>query len=108
MPSATLRPSPSSAGHLPSELIWQHLSVEQVVVEEFLGGQEVSVLAFTDGHSVVAMPGHLHSHTERFCNPFFATQEGSAGAQDHKRRFEGDEGPNTGGMGAYALALAPI
>ncbi len=55
---------------------------DQVVIEERLRGQEASVLAFTDGHTVVPMPP----------------------AQDHKPVFDGDRGPNTGGMGAYAPA----
>jgi phosphoribosylamine--glycine ligase len=59
---------------------------DEVVIEERLAGEEVSLLAFTDGTTVRAMPP----------------------AQDHKRLLAGDRGPNTGGMGAYAPApLAP-
>lgn len=55
---------------------------KQVVIEERLTGQEVSLMAFTDGTSVIPM----------------------LPAQDHKRLLDGDKGPNTGGMGAYAPA----
>ncbi|MEN6411654.1 MAG: phosphoribosylamine--glycine ligase [Veillonellales bacterium] len=54
----------------------------QVVIEDFLTGEEASLLAFTDGTTIVPM----------------------IAAQDHKRIFNGDQGPNTGGMGAYAPA----
>ena len=53
-----------------------------VVIEEFMQGEEASLLAFTDGKTIVPM----------------------ASAQDHKAIFEGDNGPNTGGMGAYSPA----
>ncbi|MDZ7414225.1 MAG: phosphoribosylamine--glycine ligase [candidate division KSB1 bacterium] len=55
---------------------------ETVVVEEFLEGEEASLLVVTDGDSYRCL----------------------APAQDHKRLFDGDQGPNTGGMGAYAPA----
>jgi len=54
-----------------------------LVVEEFLAGEEASLFALVDGETAVAL----------------------ASAQDHKRVGEGDTGPNTGGMGAYAPAL---
>lgn len=54
----------------------------KVVIEDYLDGEEASLLAFTDGETIVPM----------------------VGAQDHKRVFDGDSGPNTGGMGAYSPA----
>ncbi|MBW2120643.1 MAG: phosphoribosylamine--glycine ligase [Deltaproteobacteria bacterium] len=55
---------------------------DRVVIEACLEGEEASFLAFTDGESVVPM----------------------ASSQDHKRLLDNDEGPNTGGMGAYSPA----
>jgi phosphoribosylamine--glycine ligase/phosphoribosylaminoimidazole synthetase len=57
-----------------------------IVLEERLHGPECSLLALCDGHRVLALPL----------------------AQDHKRLGEGDSGPNTGGMGAYAPAPVPF
>ena len=54
----------------------------RVVVEEFLAGEEASFIVMVDGESIVPM----------------------ATSQDHKRAFDGDTGPNTGGMGAYSPA----
>jgi len=52
----------------------------EVVIEEFLEGEELSILTFSDGKTFKSLPP----------------------AQDHKRIFDGDKGPNTGGMGCYA------
>ena len=54
----------------------------RLVIEEFLVGEEVSFMALTDGETVLPL----------------------ASSQDHKRAFDGDTGPNTGGMGAYSPA----
>jgi len=55
---------------------------KDVVIEDFLQGEETSILAITDGQDFFLMPS----------------------SQDHKRVFDGDKGENTGGMGAYAPA----
>jgi phosphoribosylamine--glycine ligase len=55
---------------------------EKVVIEEFLDGEESSFMVLTDGEHVLPL----------------------ASSQDHKRVFDNDEGPNTGGMGAYSPA----
>ena len=55
----------------------------KVVVEDFLEGEEITILAFSDGKTIIPM----------------------VSSQDHKRIYDGDRGPNTGGMGAYAPTL---
>ena len=68
-----------------TELLVEHrFATKQVLVEEFLEGEELSLLALCDG--VTALP--------------------LASAQDYKRIFDGDEGPNTGGMGSYSPVAA--
>lgn len=54
----------------------------RIVIEDFMPGEEASLICITDGHTVVPL----------------------ISAQDHKRIFDGDQGPNTGGMGCYAPA----
>jgi phosphoribosylamine---glycine ligase len=54
----------------------------RVVIEEFMAGEEASFIVMADGRNVLALPS----------------------SQDHKRIFDGDRGPNTGGMGAYSPA----
>ncbi|NUO07528.1 MAG: phosphoribosylamine--glycine ligase [Candidatus Brocadia sp.] len=53
---------------------------DKVVIEEFLAGEEVSILAITDGNTILPLPS----------------------VQDHKAVYDSDKGPNTGGMGAYS------
>jgi len=53
-----------------------------IVVEDFLTGEEASFICFTDGKTIIPLPS----------------------SQDHKKVFDGDQGPNTGGMGAYTPA----
>lgn len=59
-------------------------SGERIILEDCLEGEEVSILVFSDGKTVVPL----------------------VSSQDHKRIFDGDKGPNTGGMGAYSPAPA--
>ena len=53
---------------------------KRILIEEFITGPEVSILAFTDGRTAIPM----------------------VSSQDHKRVYDGDKGPNTGGMGAFS------
>ncbi|MBX3412624.1 MAG: phosphoribosylamine--glycine ligase [Pirellulales bacterium] len=55
---------------------------DQIVIEERLDGEEASIIAITDGQTIMTLPA----------------------SQDHKRAHDGDTGPNTGGMGAYSPA----
>ena len=55
---------------------------QRIVIEDFLPGEEASIFALSDGETAIAF----------------------GGAQDHKRVYDGDKGPNTGGMGAYSPA----
>lgn len=80
--------SPAQAEQVVEDLLERHTlgtAGQRVVIEERLQGEELSVLAVCDGHRhLVLLP-----------------------ARDHKRAFDGDRGPNTGGMGAYAPAPLP-
>ena len=57
-------------------------SGDRIVIESFLSGEEASFIVLVDGKNILVLPS----------------------SQDHKRRFDNDEGPNTGGMGAYSPA----
>ncbi len=74
--------TPDDAVDYASEILTTGYGGGEVVVEEKLEGEEFTLQCFTDGSTVVPTPP----------------------VQDHKRAFEGDEGPNTGGMGSYSDA----
>ncbi len=80
----------ATAEHAVDEMMLRGLhgaSGAEVLVEEFLAGEEISVFAVTDGSTFVVLPA----------------------AQDHKRLLDGDLGPNTGGMGAYSpVSIATV
>ncbi len=61
-------------------LVERRFGTDRVVVEEYLAGEELSLLALCDGETALPL----------------------ASAQDYKRIFDGDRGPNTGGMGSYS------
>ena len=71
---------PEARRALEDLLVSHRFGTEQVVVEEYLEGEELSLLALCDGRTALPL----------------------ASAQDYKRIFDGDEGPNTGGMGSYS------
>ena len=70
----------SARAALDALLVERRFGTERVVVEEFLDGEELSLLALCDGERALPL----------------------ASAQDYKRIFDGDRGPNTGGMGSYS------
>jgi phosphoribosylamine---glycine ligase len=78
---ATEKEAADAIGQIMNDKIFGE-SGSRIIIEERLEGQEVSLLAFTDGTTVLPMEA----------------------AQDHKAVFDGDTGPNTGGMGAYSPA----
>ncbi|NXD71498.1 PUR2 protein, partial [Eolophus roseicapillus] len=75
----TITASKEEACRAVQEIMQDRMFGEMVVIEELLQGEELSCLCFTDGVTVASMPP----------------------AQAHKRLLDGDQGPNTGGMGAY-------
>jgi phosphoribosylamine--glycine ligase len=76
-----IAPNPEEARRALQELLTEHrFGTERVVIEEHLAGHELSLLALCDGRRAVPL----------------------ASAQDYKRIFDGDRGPNTGGMGSYS------
>lgn len=75
----TLEEARTALREMLAEQKFGHAST-QVVIEEYLAGEELSLMAFVDGETVIPM----------------------VPAQDHKPVYDGDEGPNTGGMGAYS------
>uniref|UniRef100_A0A8B9J1N3 ATP-grasp domain-containing protein n=1 Tax=Amazona collaria TaxID=241587 RepID=A0A8B9J1N3_9PSIT len=75
----TITASKEEACRAVQEIMQDRMFGEMVVIEELLQGEELSCLCFTDGATVASMPP----------------------AQAHKRLLDGDQGPNTGGMGAY-------
>ncbi|XP_040401255.1 trifunctional purine biosynthetic protein adenosine-3-like isoform X2 [Cygnus olor] len=75
----TIAASKEEACRAVQEIMQDRMFGEMVVIEELLQGEELSCLCFTDGVTVASMPP----------------------AQAHKRLLDGDQGPNTGGMGAY-------
>lgn len=77
--AATLQEAEEALNYIMKEQAFGQAGA-RVVIEEFLSGQEMTLLAFVDGETVKPM----------------------VPAQDHKPVFEGDKGPNTGGMGAYS------
>ncbi len=79
--SHTLNEAYAAVDQIMIEEAFGHAGAE-IVIEEFLDGEEVSFFALCDGERAIPL----------------------AGAQDHKRAHDGDQGPNTGGMGAYTPA----
>ncbi len=75
----TLEEASKHIENIMNEKIFGHAG-DKIVVEEFLAGEEVSILAVTDGKTILPL----------------------SSVQDHKAVYDGDKGPNTGGMGAYS------